>query len=74
MRRMMEFGDIKTQSFGAKLALDNAKLHLADDKSPTSITFSFQTIQAENVQVNVGKDDKDGSVKEIKGEGGGNHG
>lgn len=52
--RQMEYGDARQQGWGAKLALDNAKIHLADDKSPTSITFNFQTI-AENVQVNVDK-------------------
>lgn len=65
-KKQMEEKDIRVQAYGAKIAVDMGKLHLADDKSPTSITFSFQTIQAENVQVNVGKDDKDGSVKEIK--------
>lgn len=75
MQRMMEHGvDIKQQAYGAKLALDNAKIHLADDKSPTSITFSFQTIQAENVQVNVGEAVEDAPVKEIKGGDGGEHG
>jgi hypothetical protein len=51
----MEHGDARTKGYGAKLALDNAKIHLAEDKSPTNITFSFQTIQGENVQVNVDK-------------------
>ena len=52
--RQMEHGDAKQQGYGAKLALDNAKIHLAEDKTPTNITFNFQTIKGENVQVNVG--------------------
>ena len=66
--RQMQHGDAKQQGWGAKLALDNAKIHLADDKSPTNITFSFQTI-GEKVQINVGKPTEaieDGSVKEIE--------
>ena len=50
--------DIKTRTYGAKLAFDAAKVFLAQDKAPTQINFHFQTIKdqsTKNVQININK-------------------
>ena len=36
--------DDKTRSYGAKLALDNAKIHLGQDRTPLSTTYKFTQI------------------------------
>ena len=40
----------KTRSYGAKLALDNAKIHLGKDQTPPNITFRFTAINIEDIE------------------------
>jgi len=49
--------DVKRQSYGAKLAIDNARIHLQEEKASPSITFSFTTIDARQVKLDKGKRD-----------------
>jgi len=48
--------DVRERLRAADIGARMGKVHLVKEEVPSNITFSFQTIQGENIQINQGKD------------------
>jgi hypothetical protein len=51
--------DVKERLRAADIGARMGKVHLVKEEVPSNITFAFQTINAENIQINQGKDNPD---------------